>query len=149
MNGPNVGNLSGIARPSFGLRRQFSILRPTSLDLGTVLQDVDAVAALAAMLEQGIAKVRAKDGRVDTRDLAHGVLAAMRPSSVATARVAAIHGRATANLLPAVIDDEKAVHAFACLLTEAIETRQQPGTGKLDMNDVAAHVIAEMRRHPK
>lgn len=48
----------------------------------------------------------------------------------------------------AMIAGSEAVDALARLLTEAIETRQTKD-GRIDMRDVAAHVLAEMQRNGK
>ena len=70
------------------------------------------------------------------------------------------HARPTAALrarlaVPAIdpatkrlVEREDAIDALSRLLTEAIETRQAKD-GRIDMRDVAAHVLAEMGRHQK
>jgi len=50
--------------------------------------------------------------------------------------------------LAAMMDDFTATDALARLLTEAIEKHQKTD-GRVDMKDVAQHVLAEMKRHPR
>lgn len=59
-----------------------------------------------------------------------------------------LHGPRVAARMDQVMDDEIAVRALAGILTRAMET-QQSKDGRIDMRDVAAYVLAEMRRHPK
>ena len=50
--------------------------------------------------------------------------------------------------MKALVDRSEAVDALAKLLTEAIETRTAKD-GRIDMRDVASHVLTELGRHPK
>lgn len=51
-------------------------------------------------------------------------------------------------MLEQALDEETAVDAFARLLTEAME-KNQTKDGRIDMRDVAAHVLGEMKRNQK
>jgi len=49
-------------------------------------------------------------------------------------------------LLDGVVEDSVAIDSFARLLTEAME-KCQTKDGRVDMKDVAAFVLGEMRKH--
>lgn len=75
---PN-GILVGGARPSRALRRQLANGHggnPKRVD--ALLGEIEAVEGLARVLDQGIAKVTTKDGRLDCRELAAYVLVEIR-----------------------------------------------------------------------
>ena len=71
-----------------------------------------------------------------------------RPTRKIKAQLEIIHGRGFVERMDRILEDETAIDALARLLTEAIETRQTKD-GRIDMRDVAAHVLAEMRKNPK
>lgn len=71
-----------------------------------------------------------------------------RPTRKLRARLEMIHGRGFVERMDRVVEDETAIDALARLLTEAIE-KNQTRDGRVDMKDVAAHVLAEMRRNPR
>jgi len=50
-------------------------------------------------------------------------------------------------LLDSVVEDSVAIDAFARLLTEAM-SKCQTKDGRVDMKDVAAFVLGQMRKHP-
>jgi len=114
------------------------ILHPDGapIRLGRALTETLAIDSLSRIISDAIKAKRTTDGRVDTRDVAHEVMTKMRALS---------NGSTT----EAMIDDSTRVTALARLLTEAIETQQQPGTGDLNMRDVAAHVFAELGRQQR
>lgn len=58
-----------------------------------------------------------------------------------------LHGPDMAVRLDKVMEDEVAVNALACLLTEQIE-KHTTKDGRVDMRDVAAGVLLHMRRSP-
>ncbi len=126
-------------RPSDAYRRSFGLLHVQGLGvpIGRALDDALAIGALATLIGETIKQQRTADGRVDTRDVAHAIMARMGMSGNHSVSV------------KQMIDDSTNVTAFARLLTEAIEMQQDAGTGDLDMKNVAAHVLAEMRRHQR
>ena len=59
-----------------------------------------------------------------------------------------LHGSQGVARIGQIMDDEVAVNALAQLIEQAIVARQTKD-GRIDWRDVAAHVLAVMRRHPK
>lgn len=70
------------------------------------------------------------------------------PSPKILALATSIHGRGVAKRLSQIMDDTVAVDALARLLTEAIE-KKTTKDGRIDMRDVAAHVLSEMKGNPR
>jgi hypothetical protein len=71
-----------------------------------------------------------------------------RPTRKLRARLEMIHGRGFVERMDRVMEDEAAIDAFSRLLTEAVE-KNTSKDGRVDMKDVAAFVLAEMKRHPR
>ena len=71
-----------------------------------------------------------------------------RPSPRLVGQIGRIYGPRAVGQFTQIMDDVVAVDALARLLTEAIE-RNTTKDGRIDMKDVAAHVLGEMKRHPK
>ena len=59
-----------------------------------------------------------------------------------------IHGVGSPSRVDQIMEDEVAVNALAGLLTRAIESCQAKD-GRLDMRDVAAYVLREMKRNQR
>jgi hypothetical protein len=71
-----------------------------------------------------------------------------RPSRRLTGQIGRLYGPKAVERFDQIMDDVVAVDALARLLTEAIE-RNTTKDGRIDMKDVASHVLGEMKRHPK
>jgi len=79
MSKPRVVQASGIAYPSAALRQQLSILHGpgTVHRLDKLMEDVDAIDALAGILKESI-DARNVNGNLDLRDVAADVIARLR-----------------------------------------------------------------------
>jgi hypothetical protein len=129
--------LIGSARPSPSLLASLTVLHGPSLvvtPMPALLDDTDAIVALAQILDEGLKLYTTTDGRIDTCDLAAHVVGKLAPQ-----RSGAVEG---------LVNDATAITGLARVLTEAIETRQA-ADGSLDLKQVAAHVLAEMRAHQR
>ncbi len=128
-------------RPGAAMTRMLGIATPNrpTMRFGEALDTVLVTDGLKAMIGAAFKACLTTDGRLDTKDVAHFVMTRMGVFQAPTAGV---------DQLKAQIDDANKVMAFAGLLTEAIEKRQQKD-GTLDLSDVAAHVFAAMRSHQK
>lgn len=71
-----------------------------------------------------------------------------RPTRKMRRQMAAMYGERAVVRFDKVLDDEVAIDAFSRLLTEAME-KCQTKDGRVDMRDVAVHVLREMKRNPK
>lgn len=77
---PGPISLNGVARPTPALRRRLGILygERAVQKMDQVLDDAEAVEALARLLKERVEARATADGRVDYRDVAADVIAAMR-----------------------------------------------------------------------
>ena len=81
-----TGNIAGVARPTEDMRRRLRFLHGNkfvdqvdkALDLERAFDDVQAIDGLAKLIERGFEKCVAKDGNLDTKDLAAFILGEMR-----------------------------------------------------------------------
>lgn len=71
-----------------------------------------------------------------------------RPTEKMRRQMRMMRGPRAAAQLDQILEDTVAIDALARLLTEALE-KCQTKDGRVDMRDVAVHVLREMRRHPK
>lgn len=71
-----------------------------------------------------------------------------RPTRKMRRQMSLMHGHATVERLDRIVEDVTAIDALARLLTEAME-KCQTKDGRVDMKDVAAHVLGEMKRHQR
>jgi hypothetical protein len=76
------------------------------------------------------------------------ISARLLPAPKIRAAALILNGPQSVARLDRILEDETAIDALSRLLTEAIEKRQAKD-GRIDMRDVAAHVLAEMKRNPK
>lgn len=71
-----------------------------------------------------------------------------RPTKKLRARLEILHGKGFVERMDRIVEDTTAIDALARLLTEAVE-KNTTKDGRVDMKDVAAFVLAEMKRHPR
>lgn len=71
-----------------------------------------------------------------------------RPTRKLKARLEMLHGKNFVERMDRIVEDTTAIDALACLLTEAME-KNMTKDGRVDMKDVAAHVLAEMKRNQR
>lgn len=139
----SAGSTSAVChmRPGRAMGRVIAITHPDrpTMQFGHALDLAVIIDRLKGMLADAFKACLTTDGRLCTRDVAHFVMFRMGQLQAPTPG---------ADALVAQIDDATKVTAFARLLTEAIETRQQPN-GTIDPADVAAHVFSAMRSHRK
>lgn len=118
-------------RASSALKRRLGILHGTDVarfvPLIKVLRQDLVVEALAGIIDDGMRAHRNVDGRIDMKDLSAYVLGRLRQKS----------------------DVFKAHDVLARLLHEAFQKSVDGNAGNLDPNDIAAHVIAEIRRNQR
>lgn len=77
-----------------------------------------------------------------------GLRGIARPTRKLKAQLEMLHGRRFVERMDRVVEDATAIDALARVLTEAME-RNLSKDGRVDMRDVAAHVLAEMKRHQR
>ncbi|HYV99695.1 MAG TPA: hypothetical protein VE967_19705 [Gemmatimonadaceae bacterium] len=79
----------------------------------------------------------------------NGVLSGVaRPTPGLRQRMRLLYGKSAVERLDQIVEDTTAIDALSRLLTEAME-KCQTKDGRVDMKDVAAFVLGEMKRHPK
>lgn len=71
-----------------------------------------------------------------------------RPSAALRRSLGIMYGPGAQKKLEEALDAETAVDALARLMTEAME-KNQTKDGRIDMRDVAAHVLKEMKRNQR
>lgn len=71
-----------------------------------------------------------------------------RPTRKLRAQLETLYGKKCVERMDQIVEDVTAIDAFARLLTEAME-KKMTKDGRVDMKDVAAYVLAEMKRHPR
>lgn len=79
--GPLVGNLRGVGRPSAALRRMIAGLHGGTVPqvtLDEVIDDAVAVDTLAKLLDQAMTESTTADGRLDLREVAVKILRTMK-----------------------------------------------------------------------
>ena len=124
-----VGNLAGVAHATAAVRL-LAGRAPGPVSIGVLLDELTAQETLAEMLQGAVVKHTTADGRVDTRDVAATVIAAMMP--------------APTGKLEELVDNATAITALARLLTEAFDLAVVGGQG-LNFNAAAQHVLLHMR----
>ena len=77
-----LSQISGVARPSDGLRRIATVLHGPSFaaSIDSMLEDALAVNALAEAIDRALIHGTSKDGRIDLRETAMHLIREMRGS---------------------------------------------------------------------